>query len=864
MQLKNYQNLALQSLEFFCDEYSKTGLISQSFQKSRKEFELSTIPYADYENLNVPSVCFRIPTGGGKTLLAAHSIPIIIKKLFNTESSLIFWLAPSDPIVEQTKKALKDPRHPYRQFLEQNFKERTVNVMSIAEAHSKAFDLSTELPIIVATIQTFSTENEDGRNFYKENGTYQDYFTGTDIIPSLSNAIKKSNPIIIMDEAHNAKTDLRVSKLIELNPSFMLELTATPQLVHRESEGKYASNILYSVSASQLKAEDMIKLPLVLETINKWEYAIEESIKKRLELEVLATLEAQESGQYVRPIVLFKAESKRGSNPVTHEKILEVLMKDYGISREEIAVHTGTFEDLKNVDLMDKDCIIKYVITVDKLKEGWDAPFAYILSAIGDMKSSTAVEQILGRILRLPYAKRKSQRDLEKSYAFIASTETAEVIKNLKDSLVQNGFERLEAEIHISSSSNSNKSFDGVLSGLFAEHVTKLETLDMEIIPEKFKQYINHNKDSKEFSIVKPIPERDREEFVAVIKKAVSDEKDIVAFDNMISTDASLSNYKGLFSVPKLLAHTQQGIFDFDKTILLQEISWSDQEIARYAKLEESEFSITIEKQMNVIDISSNDKIKIQKLNAVKENLFSLNGDSLKLSDAEIVKLILNHINATDLQTLKVKQLAKYIHLIVLDLLNNRNFSTIELKANMHLLTDAIHKKIKELEKSVIKKRYESLFDDPSYFEVDPNKVFVFDPDNYPASAPIENPEQFSKHYYKLIDKMNNDELACASYIDSLDTVEFWVRNVERNAKYSFWLQTATDKFYPDFLVKLKSGKILVIEFKGGDRDTNDDTKEKTSLGLAWANLTSNAGFAMVVKADYKKKIDALLESSGL
>ena len=857
MLLKNYQSLALESLEFFCDEYSKTGLISQSFQKTRKEFELPTIPYADYENLDVPSVCFRIPTGGGKTLLAVHSIPIIIKKLLNTNSSLVFWLAPSDAIVEQTKKALKDSRHPYRQFLEQSFKDRTVNVMSIAEAHSRAFDLSSELPIIVATIQTFSYEDEEGKNFYRENGTYQDFFTGTDITPSLSNAIKQSNPIVIMDEAHNAKSSLRVSRLIELNPSFMLELTATPQLVHRESEGKYASNILYTVSASQLKAEDMIKLPLVLETINKWEYAIKESIEKRKELEVLATLEAQETGQYIRPIVLFKAESKRGSNPITYEKILEVLLNDYGIPRDEIGVHTGVHEDLKNVDLMSKDCIIKYVITVDKLKEGWDAPFAYILSAIGDMKSSTAVEQILGRILRLPYAKRKSQRDLEKSYAFIASTETMEVIKNLKDSLIENGFERLEADIHISSSRNSNRAFDGVLSGLFAEP-TKLETFDIESIPEKFKPYINHNALSKEFSIVKPIPEKDREEFVFVMKKAVS-EKEKAIVDNIISNDSSLTNFKGLFSVPKLLANTQAGLFDFDKTVLLQEISWSDQEIAKYAKLSESEFNISISKDLNILDISSNDTIKVQKLNSIKQNLFMLNGENLRLSDADIVKLVLNHIDATDLQTLKIRQLAKYIHLIVLDLLNERKMTTIDLKANLHILTDSIHTKIKKLEETVIKKHYEALFDDPSYFEVDPNKVFVFDPDNYPASAPIADTGMFTKHYYKLIDKMNGEEAECASFIDSLEEVEFWVRNVERNAQYSFWLQTATDKFYPDFLAKLKSGKILVIEFKGDHLRSNDDTKEKTALGLAWSNLTPNAGFAMVFKDDFKDKIKALL-----
>jgi type III restriction enzyme len=859
MNLKNYQREALEALEYFCEEYSTTGVITQSFMNTRKHYEFPTIPYAEYSNLNVPSLCFRIPTGGGKTLLAVHSIPIIIHKLFNTDSSLVFWLAPSDPIVEQTKKALKDPKHPYRVFLDQKFKERTVNVMSIQEAHSSAFDLSCELPIIVATIQTFSTEEEEGRKFYQENGIYQDFFTGTDTTPSLANAIKKSNPIVIMDEAHNAKTDLRVSRLIDLNPSFMLELTATPQLVHKEAEGKYASNILYSVSASQLKAEDMIKLPIVLETINKWQLGIKEAIEKRNELEALAALELEETGQYLRPVILFKAESRRGSNPITYDKILDVLIKDYGIKREEIAVHTSGHEDLKDVELMDRDCPIKYVITVDKLKEGWDAPFAYILSAVGDMRSSTAVEQILGRVLRLPYAKRKAQRDLEKAYAFIASDETAEVIKNLKDSLVDNGFEELEAEIHISASPNSNKEADGVLTGLFAPPTT-LESFDIEAVPEKFKKYVNHNKDNNEFTILTPVPQKEKEEFNAAIKKAVSSEGDKTAVEELLEAEvSSLTNFRGSFSVPKLLAKMTNGVFEFDKTILLQGISWSDKEIALHAKLSEAEFSITVEKNLREIDISDKQKIEIRQLDIVKNNLFSLNGESLKLSEADIVRLILNHINATDLQTLKVKQLAKFIHLIVLDLVGNRKLTTIELKANLHLLTEAIHDKIKKLENIVIKKHYDALFEDTEYFEVDPAKVFTFDPDNYPTPAPIKDTSLYSKHYYKLIDKMNGEESKFAAYIDGLEEVDCWVRNIERNPQYSFWLQTSTDKFYPDFIIRLKTGKVLVVEYKGEDRRTNDDTKEKTALGAAWANLTPNAGFAMVFKDDYKAKIKALL-----
>lgn len=859
MELKLYQEEALNSLEYFCEQYSKTGLIEQSFKATRALKELPLIPYAEYSNLNVPSVCFRIPTGGGKTLLAVHSIPIIINKLLNVESSLIFWLAPSDAIIEQTIKALKNPQHHFNQFLTQKFKGRDLNIMSISEAHTKAFDLSTELPIIVATIQTFSRESEENLKFYDQNGAYQSFLRDKKEIPSLANAIKYSNPIIIMDEAHNAKTDLRVNKLIELDPCFMLELTATPQLKHNEAAGEYASNILYSVSASQLKAEDMIKLPIILETINKWQLAIQESIKKRNELEDLAKLEYSQSGQYVRPVILFKAESKRGSNPITFEKILEVLLTDYGIPREEIAVHTGEYQDLKNVDLMDKNCKIKYVITVDKLKEGWDAPFAYILTAVGDMRSSTAVEQILGRILRLPYAKRKAQEDLEKAYAFIASEETVEVIKSLRDSLIDNGFEELEAQIHISASVNSNSLANEVLTGLFAESTRILETFDIEAIPEKFKESINYNKNTKEFSILKPIPQKQQEEFTNAIKQAVSSNEDMVILEEIVQERTlTLSNYNKPFSIPKLLVNNAGGLFEFDKSILLQGITWSEQEIAKYAKLSETEFSITVKKDLTEIDISDKDKIQIRKLEDNKENLFSLNGDILKLNDKDITRLIFQQINTKELQTLNSTKLVTFIHLIVLDLLSTRKLTTIELKANLHLLTEAIFYKIKNIQNIVIKNHFNSLFKETNYFKVDHTKVFTFDPNNYPTPAPMQDIGQFKKHYYKLIDKMNGEETKFAEFIDSLTEVDFWVRNIERNPQHSFWLQTSTDKFYPDFIIQLKNGKVLVVEYKG-EHLKNEDTIEKEHLGLAWANLTDKADFAMVFKSDFKDKINALL-----
>ncbi len=79
------------------------------------------------------------------------------------------------------------------------------------------------------------------------------------------------------------------------------------------------------------------------------------------------------------------------------------------------------------------------------IKEGWDCSFAYVLCSVAELGSSTAVEQLLGRILRMPRAKRKQHEELNRAYGFAASARFIEAANSLKDALVENGFERIEA-----------------------------------------------------------------------------------------------------------------------------------------------------------------------------------------------------------------------------------------------------------------------------------------------------------------------------------------------------------------------------------------------------------------------------------
>ena len=120
---------------------------------------------------------------------------------------------------------------------------------------------------------------------------------------------------------------------------------------------------------------------------------------------------------------------------------------------------------------------------------------------------------------------------------------------------------------------------------------------------------------------------------------------------------------------------------------------------------------------------------------------------------------------------------------------------------------------------------------------VSPEVCFSFNPQNYPYNTLYKGYYKFQKHYYPQVGdlKAEGEEFECAQFLDaSLPNVNFWVRNLERRPSHAFWLQTSTDKFYPDFVCSLDDGRHLVVEYKGEDRWSNDDSKEKRDLGGLW------------------------------
>jgi type III restriction enzyme len=447
---KEYQKKTLEALQ----EYLR---LTREMGAKKAFVYLTERVYHHVEQLpDLPYVCLKVPTSGGKTVMACGALTLVAEEWLRQERCLALWLVPTEPIRAQTLRALRDRQHPYRQVLETAFEGR-VTALDVEEALSMPRALlDSETVIIVSTLAAPRIGETDKRRLYAQNGSLMAHFDGVpdDLlkrlecykdsdkpIPSLANVLKLRRPVVIMDEAHNARTELSFETLARFDPACILEFTATPAQGPRPNP----SNVLCQVSASELKAEEMIKLPIHLETCADWQQTVLSAINKRRELETLAQAEREAGGSYLRPLVLLQAQKR--NEELTVEVVYNCL-KDLGVPEHEIAIETGERQDLKDKNVFSSACPVRYIITVDKLREGWDCAFAYVLCSVRDIGSRTAVEQVLGRVLRMPEAKRRQRKELNNAYAFVTSrqfADTARALDVIAEALEANGFTRFEA-----------------------------------------------------------------------------------------------------------------------------------------------------------------------------------------------------------------------------------------------------------------------------------------------------------------------------------------------------------------------------------------------------------------------------------
>lgn len=867
--LKNYQEEAILKLTNFCNDLDKKS-INQSFK------DITNSQYLEIENFSNPYICIRIPTGGGKTLVATKSIRVMTHDYLNKDYSLVFWLAPSDKIVSQTLEALKNRQHYYRQILDKEFDN--IEVLSIQEAFRKSFNPNESLVIIVGTIQSFRTTNKDGRKFFDENSTYYEMLKSFDMTPTLENMMRHFKPIVILDEAHKSSTSLSLKSLLDIEPSFILELTATPITKTQTAKEIYASNILYSVNATKLKKENMIKLPIMLKTIDDTAKILQESIEKRDYLEKLCLLEEMKTGKYIRPINLIRADENRGEKSLTYDKIKSILVEDFKIDENQIAVQTGDKKELDGVDLFSRDCPIRYIITVDALKEGWDCSFAYVLSVVSNMQSATAIEQLIGRVLRMPYIEAKDKKELERSYVYVASSSFEDVAQNIGKTLINSGFEEMEAKISIDRSQNTNEDLGGLFGdSLYIERQFVVENLDIEALTNsKLEPYINVNIETNTVTIRNIPIKSKREEFFKNIKKATP----IEVHQKIDEIEKSINQAKNEFSekisdieIPKLQIMIDDEIYDFEDSLILDFVDIDESELIKNSKLSFDEFDIKLNENLGLIDVNQsgvttkildkeedklplfNDEDKDEK-NILNQNKILQNSQEIGKLSNSIAKLIAEE-NKAIFNYFDSSELKGFISLIINDLINSRkNIDLVLLNSRKYQLKKAILKKLENLTQNAKSHSFAKLFNE-NRFSLNMSNSVCFSSNNYIPNPDIRS-ANFKKHKYDNVHKLDSEEeYKVALYIDSLDGVESWIRNIDKDYENSFWLQTEEGKFYPDFIIKLKSGKIVVAEYKGKVYIPEYENYKKP-VADAWGSLDDKFKFVSLYEDNFKTVLNLI------
>ena len=852
--LKNYQKETLKVLREYLEaaRYGDPAAVFEASQTSAAR-NSSSRSYRAIPGLeDAPYVCLRLPTGGGKTLLAAHTVNVAAQTFMEQDHPLVLWLVPTNTIRRQTLETLVNPRHPNREALESIFGSRVLILDIVDFTQIRPQDLRDKAVIVVGTLQTLRVNSTEGRKVYAHHEALEPYFAsfsgptaGLERIDegieqgkikySFRNLLAIHRPLVLVDEAHNANSPLSFEVLQRIRARCIVEFTATP------AEN---SNILHSVSATELKTEEMIKLPVVLTEHQTWDEAIAAAIQTRNKLHQLA----QNDRQYIRPIVLFQAEEK--GHAITYEVLLKHLVEQEHIDRERIAVATGDQRELDKINLLDPNEKIDFVITVEALKEGWDCPFAYVFCSVASIHSKKDVEQILGRVLRMPYARKRVQDELNRAYAHVSSDAWQNAVSQLADRMVSMGFEEQEAAQYILPQPRLFPTDDLPLFQppapltliLSAAPDTstftpaELGQITTRQVGEGQVEYRVIGVISPEMAdkLVKSAPKADREVVMRTLTVQLAHQQ------------LSPAEKREAFKVPQLCLFVDGELRKATKEWFLDGRGWKLLDFR--PELTPADFSIDREADTYLIDLQGK-RLVTQHIGTE---------DELDLGDSTggWTDLFLSRDLDRKLRQPDIGQpvLLEFIRRTIQYLLEKRGIELTDLIRTRFVLEKALRMKIAGYRQQAYDRGYQhTLFDNPQNVETSFDYAFSFDPDNYPAHWHYQGRYKFNKHYYPLVGELKSEgeEFECAQAIDRNALIRCWVRNLSGQPEFSFKLPTSTDYFYPDFVVQLKDGRILVIEYKGEVYKTNDDSKEKKNLGQLWAEKSGgNALFLMAVERD--------------
>lgn len=854
MELKNYQKKAMRDISSYLAILNQDNNILSAWQHywANQDVHVGYGGVPAYNNAipGVPHICLKVPTGGGKTFMACAAVKPIVGAMPPDKPKVVVWLVPSNAILTQTIRTLSDVNHPYRQRLDRDFSGcvgvYTKDMLLIGQNFSPdtVRDMLTVCILSYDSLRVDS-KKKDVRKVYQENGNlrrFAEYFKDDSVLladtpdTALIQVLRHLSPIVVVDESHNAGSDLSVEMLNNLNPSFVLDLTATP---------RKNSNIVSYIDARELKGANMVKLPVVVYNRTSRQGVIQDAIQLRGSIERQAHAEEASGGPYIRPIVLFQAQPKTSEDSETFDKIKNMLV-DMGIAETEIAIKTSKVDELGNTDLMSRDCPIRYIITVNALKEGWDCPFAYVLASLANKTSSVDVEQILGRILRQPYAQQHSAPLLNTSYVFTCSNDFRATLENIVSGLNKAGFSRKDFRVGDAEEPMQVPGAPPVQGNLFEPTTAENNDFFEDISPAEICAVLEsgENIPAPSVSQMEREAERQSEEY----NHAVMDTKDngflggeLGDMLNQYAMQSRFTEEAQNLKIPQFFLRTSPCLFGGEYALLSPEalsdgFSLNGQDAQISFELATGEmYQVDIQKEGEAIPKFK--KVSKEESEYIREFLATLPPEK-KIQHC--TDMICHQINRNDRYA--TAEVNDYVRRIVAGMTEDE---LAAMETAIPVYARKIQKKIETLEDAYREQRFEQLLDrgkivcQPSY--VFPKVITPADTiDSIPSSL-----------YEAEKNDMNNFEFKLINTVVGLNNIRWWHRIIDRKG---FRLNGFINH-YPDFMVMTANGVLVLIEAKG-DYLANDDSRAKLLLGRKWqAQVGSQYRYFMVFE-DKNMKLD--------
>ena len=858
MELKNYQKNVISDLTRYLELLIETGNIGTAY---RKLWEEKNVPVGfggvpAYQNIlpGVPDLCFKVPTGGGKTFLACNAIKPVFDALPQTKIKAVVWLVPSDAILVQTLEALRNPGHPYRQKLDTDFGGRVEIYTKQELLAGQNFNITTvteQLSVMVLSYDSFRGRKE-ALKARRENSALAPMAKalGTPAFPvdeadetALLQIINQLSPLVIVDESHHARSTLSRKMLKDFNPCFVLDLTATPT--------KESNIISFAV---QLKRENMVKLPVVVYNRSSQQEVVADAIDLRNHLEQQAFMEEKAGGSYIRPIVLFQAQPKGKEDSTTFEKLRGKLV-EAGIPSGDIAIKTADVDELKGVDLLERGCQIRYIITVNALKEGWDCPFAYILASLANKTSQVDVEQILGRILRQPHTRKMGKAALNMSYVLTSSRDFKETLDGIVRGLNSAGFSGKDCRVateedkpayqipeyhQISVLKEGTSSYGESDTQSSAEELLQEEFLsfDPQLLSRTLQERSSENTaDSGQQEAVAgasamiAIAEKEGASFDAALQqneqsRSIS-EIPVEIQDKMTYFHIN-SEYRQEAKdlvIPQFFMRVPDSIFAEGHTVLLQK-----EHLVEGFTLKGKGYDIDFDRaddEMAKVDISDKEGStpKVFKMSETdqryfKEQFSRFSPEQKVRTCKDIIHRSLNKMDMVD-----DGELRSYIDRIVGDM-------DREMLSALEQTPQGFAYRIKKYIEALLDAHYLKTFQNWIEIERIVAEPFYKLPDTI---APLRSTSTFGKSLYQAEEEVNGFEYDMVMALTSMPNVRWWHRNISRQG----FCINGFVKHYPDFIVETQGGKIILIETKG-DHLENTETRYKLELGRTWQNMAGS------------------------